>query len=123
MNAFADAAAGLASSLRSVAGDSVVYSRAGVDSDPIVGVVDLQDYEAIDSSGLMTAIVSHDWMFRPTDMVIDAEVVEPRSGDLITRASDGAVFEVMPLPGKPVSEFADPDCVMLVVHSKKLNAS
>ena len=46
----------------------------------------------------------------------------PRSGDQVsvTIADVDCVFEAMPLGNRPCFEQADPDGVMLVVHTKKV---
>ena len=51
-NALSSAAAGLAATLKSVAGESVVYTRGPLSSDPLTAVADVQTYEVLDQQAL-----------------------------------------------------------------------
>ncbi len=121
-NALSHAVAGLAATLKSVAGESVVYSRGSASSDPLTAVSDMQTYEVLDQQGVPISVLSYDFLFTTTDIVIGSDQIEPRSGDRIAATLNGAacVFEVVPLGTKPCAEWAEPDGIMLIVHTKKV---
>lgn len=122
MSALSDAVAGLAATLKNVAGESVVYTRGPMSSDPITAVSDVQTYEVLDQQGIPISVLSYDFLFTTSDIVIGSDQIEPRSGDRIAATLNGTpcVFEVVPLGNKPCAEWAEPDGIMLVVHTKKL---
>jgi hypothetical protein len=122
MSALSDAVAGLAGTLKSVAGESVVYTRGPTSSDPITAVSDVQTYEVLDQQGVPISVLSYDFLFTTIDIVIDSAQIEPRSGDRIAATLNGipCAFEVLPLGTKPCAEWVEPDGIMLVVHTKKL---
>lgn len=108
--------------MKNVAGESAVYTRGPMSSSPITAVSDVQTYEVLDQQGIPISLLSYDFLFTTTDIVIDSAQIEPRSGDRIATTLNGipCVFEVMPLGTKPCAEWAEPDGIMLVVHTKKL---
>ena len=122
MNALSDAVAGLAATLKAVAGESVRYSRGSTTSDPITAVSDVQTYEVLDQQGVPISVLSYDFLFTTTDIVIGSAQVEPRPGDRIAATLNGVacVFEGMPLGTQPCAEWAEPDGIMLVVHTKRV---
>ena len=122
MSALSDAVAGLAATLKNVAGESVVYTRGPTSSAPITAVSDVQTYEVLDQQGIPISVLSYDFLFTTADIVVGSAQIEPRPGDRIATTLNGVActFEVMPLGTKPCAEWAEPDGIMLIVHTKKV---
>ena len=121
----ARAATGMAQSLQRLAGIEGVYVRGDDESEPIVGVPVLHEYEVIDDqTGLPTRVISYDWTFIAAELQIEGEAVTPRKGDRWTPTIEGAeeTYEVLPIGKRPCFERADSSGVLLLIHTKKVAA-
>src|ERR1041385_8300451 len=74
-NALSNAVAGLAATLKSVAGESGVYPRGPTKSSPITAVSDVQTYEVLDQQGVPINVVSHDFLFTAADLVVGSGTI------------------------------------------------
>ncbi len=120
MSVFANAIAGFAGSLNQLAGEPVNLLRAGAQMlGPVSAVPDLVNYEVIDEQGMLTSVASYDWLFTATDLA--GLPSPPRTGDRIAATVGDAQYEVMPIGQKPCAEPAEPDGILLVVHTKRVS--
>jgi hypothetical protein len=123
--ALARAAAGMAQSLKRLAGLEGVYARGATESNPITGVPTQHEYEVFDDeTGLPTKVISYDWTFIAAELVLGASGITPRSGDRWKPTVEGTeeTYEVLSLGKRPCFERADASGVLLVVHTKKVSA-
>lgn len=128
MSALSRAVAGLSGSLKRVAGEAAVYTRGPATSLSFTVVHDLQSYEVINDQGFPESVISHDFLIAVGDIPIatgdmrEGLIGGPRGGDRITVdvAGVGCEFEVVPVGKRPCVELADPDGIILVVHTKKV---
>jgi len=121
--AVARAALGMAQSLKRLAGLAGVYARGATESDPIIGVPTQHEYEVEDDeTGLPTRVISYDWTFAASELVLGGNVITPRSGDRWKPIIEGAeeLYEVLPIGKRPCFERHDAAGILLVVHTKKL---
>lgn len=110
----------LAKSLKRAAGVAVTIKRDGRESDAITATPALTTHVVEDeATGIPTKIKSQDWIFTAADLVIAGQTIRPKTGDQITRASDGATFTVAPIAGRPCSEPHDAAATMIVIHTKE----
>lgn len=122
MSALTQATLCLSSTLKRLAGEAAEYTRGSSLSIPLTVVHDMQTYEVITDEALPERIIAHDFLIAALDLVNGTDAVVPRPGDrvTVTIAEQECVYEAMPLGNKPCFEPADPDGVMLVVHTKKV---
>jgi hypothetical protein len=122
--AVARAALGMSRSLERLAGIEGVYARGNCASEPIRGVPVTHEYEVIDEeTALPTKVISYDWRFVATELVVGNEPVTPRVGDRWTVSIAGVenVYEVLPIGKRPCFERVDSSGVILLVHTKRTN--
>ena len=120
--AIAKAAVGIARSLERLAGIEGVYARGDAESEPIRGVPVQHEYEVIDEdSGLPTKMISYDWRFVASELVLADEPLVPRKGDRwkVTIGDTLEIYEVLPLGKRPCFERADASGVLLLIHTKR----
>ena len=111
-------------SLKRLAGLAGVYARGATESEPIIGVPTQHEYEVEDDeTGLPTKVISYDWTFTASELVLGGNVITPRSGDHWTSTIEGAeeTYEVLPIGKRPCFERRDPSGILLVVHTKKVS--
>ena len=123
--AIARAAVGMAHSLQRLAGALGVYARGADESEPITGVPTQHEYEVIDDeTGLPAKVISYDWQFVASKLLIADESITPRKGDRWKPTIEGAeeTYEVLPIGKRPCFERADASGVLLLVHTKKVGA-
>jgi hypothetical protein len=123
--ALARAALGMALTLERLAGVEGVYVRGDAESEPITAVPVQHEYEVIDDeTGLPTKVLSYDWRFTASALVIADEPITPRKGDRWRATIEDAeeTYEVLPVGKRPCFERADASGVLLVVHTKKVGA-
>ena len=123
--AIARAAVGMAHSLQRLAGVEGIYARGEDESEPITGIPVQHEYEVIDDeSGLPTKVLSYDWEFVASELVIAEEPVTPRKGDRWKPTIEGTeeIYEVLPIGKRPCFERKEASGVLLVVHTKKVIA-
>jgi hypothetical protein len=77
----------------------------------------------LDEDGIPTRILSQDWTFVGSELVLEGEPIEPRPGDRIVQTIDGDEFpfEVMPLERKPCFKRLDASGRLIVVHTKRVS--
>ena len=115
----------MAQSLQRLAGVQGVYVRGEAESEPITGVPVQHEYEVIDDeTGLPTKVISYDWTFITSELLIADELVTPRKGDRWRPEIEGVdeIYEVLPIGKRPCFERADSSGVLLLVHTKKIGA-
>jgi hypothetical protein len=123
--AIARAATGMAQSLQRLAGVLGVYVRGADESEPLIGVPVQHEYEVIDDeTGLPTRVISYDWQFVKSELALGVEPITPRKGDRWKPSVEGTdeIYEVLPIGKRPCFERADSSGVLLIVHTKKVNA-
>ena len=120
-NMMQDGAAWLGGQLKTAAGVSVTYTR-GTNSVTLTAVPTLHQYEIVDDEGFGISMLSRDYLIHAADLILAGAEIAPRAGDRIAETIDGVAqtFEVMPLGQKHEYEPADPDGLLLIVHTKKV---
>lgn len=110
----------LAAALKRAAGVAVTIKRDARESASITATPAVSTHIVDDeTTGIPTKVKSFDWIFTAADLVIAGQTVTPKTGDQITRASDGATFTVAPIAGRPCTEPHGQYPTMIVVHSKE----
>jgi hypothetical protein len=113
----------MAQSLKRLAGLEGVYARGAIESEPIIGVPTQHEYEVEDNeTGLPTRVISYDWRFTASELVLGGNVITPRSGDRWkpTIGDVEETYEVLPIGKRPCFERLDTSGVLLLVHTKKV---
>jgi hypothetical protein len=106
--------------LRSFAGQTVLLSR-GAQTGSALAVQTRRPYEAQEESGLVTVVLSEDFLVAAADYQIGGAAVEPAVGDRIEIVS-GDVFEVVPLAGGYHFDWRDAAKTEMRVHTKRVVA-
>jgi hypothetical protein len=124
-NVLQDAAAWLAGQLKEKAGRTVTLTRGGVASGSITGWVSQKEYEVVGTDGILTSVTAFEWSFETSDLVISGSQVTPSDGYSITEVLNGRtiVYEVLPITGKPCSEWLDSSGVMTLVRTKRISVT
>jgi hypothetical protein len=83
----------------------------------------MHEYEVLDEDGIPMRVLSHDWTFVASDLVLNGQPIEPRPGDRIVEIVDGEEFpfEVMPIEKKPCFEPLDVSGRLILVHTKRVS--
>lgn len=117
----ADAAQWLIDKLQDIAAREVTFTRGSRTTSTIVGTPTKVEYKVMDDEGFMTLVTMFDWRFETADLVLGGEAFTPREGDVISETLNGQAIEyaVMPIMGKPASEWEDTAGLMTIVHSKR----
>lgn len=106
------------SALRSFAGQTVIVSR-GVQTCQLCAVQTRRPYEAMEESGLVTVVLSEDFLIARADYKPTGAVSLPEVGDRIEIVS-GEQFEVVPLAGGNHFDYRDPAKTELRLHTKRV---
>ncbi len=116
-----DAVDWLASTLKTDAGQTVVYWRAS-DSVSVTAVVGQSVAEAVEEDGRIIRVESRDFLIARADLVLSAVNVEPERGDVIrwTIGSTVYVYEVIALPGESHWRDSDPYLKTFRIHTKRV---
>jgi hypothetical protein len=112
-------------SLQRLAGIEGVYARGADESEPMIGVPVQHEYEVIDDeTGLPTKVISYDWTFIASELVIADEPIAPRKGDRWKPTVEGTeeIYEVLPIGKRPCFERTDASGVLVLVHTKRAAA-
>jgi hypothetical protein len=118
MSQFAEAVAAGQSALRSFAGQTVIVHRGGASCE-VLAVQTRRPYEAADEAGLVTIVLSEDFLLAAADYQPTGAASEPAVGDRI-EISSGDVFEVVPLAGGNHFDYRDAAKTELRVHTKRV---
>jgi hypothetical protein len=112
----------LGEQLEAAAGRLVTYSRRQVCAQ-VTGWPAAHEYEVLNEDGIPLRVLSIDWTFRSSGLLLDGQRVEPRTGDVIEECIDGEEFryEAMPLGKKPCFEWLDTSGRLLLVHTKRIS--
>lgn len=110
----------LADKQRQHASEPVTYSRSDA-SAAVRAVRGRAQTVTEDDSGLQIPTGDGDWIIEASELVLDGNATEPRSGDRITDAS-GVIFEVSP-PGPGLQEwvYAEPTQLRYRIHTKQIS--
>ena len=122
-NILQDGAAWLGGKLTAHAGHSVSLEQGSATLTGLTASVAMHDYEVIDSSGMLTAVLSYDWTFVAADLVAaGGSGFELRKGAVVIETVSGVTrrYEAMPLGSKPAAERLDPSGILLTLHTKKV---
>lgn len=114
-----DVAAGLtwlADQLKSHASRSVTYVR-GATSLTLQATVGRSQSWGVGAAGGVVASEVRDYLVAAADLTVG----EPRAGDRIVDAVDGATFEVLPTESGRVFEWLGPRHLVLRVHTKQVS--
>lgn len=120
MGTFAEHVSAGMGALRSFAGETVLLSR-GVATGSCLAVQTRRPYEATDEGGLVTVILSEDFLVAAAEYLIGGVAVVPAAGDRL-EVSSGDVFEVMPLAGGNHFDWRDAAKTEMRVHTKRVTA-
>lgn len=77
-------------------------------------------FEITDEGGLNTTLESTDWIVTAEDLELDGSRITPKRGDQIVEVIEGrtSTFEVLEIPGVPVSSWTDPRQISRRIHTK-----
>lgn len=104
--------------LRSFAGETVTCWRSGK-TGQFIALQTRRPYEVTDEQGLVTEILSEDFLVAAADYKLDDVVELPAVGDRIEIAS-GEQFEVVPLAGGNHFDYRDTAKAELRIHTKRV---
>jgi hypothetical protein len=113
-------AAWLAAQQKSHAARDVTYSRAA-QSVVVKATKGQSRFEVTDTNGSQTTITGTDFIVRRADLHFGGTEVEPVTGDRIT--DSGLLYEVMSIPGEPVSRETDQYRYQHRIHTKLIGAA
>ncbi len=117
MSGLSDAIAGLVTSLKSVGGHTVTYSR-GSSSVSLTAVPTQASFEQVDEGGIVRW-EAKDFLIKASDLTFGGELIEPKKGDKIKDEND-KVFKVLDDGNLPCFRYSDPYQTMLRVHTKQV---
>jgi hypothetical protein len=112
-------AAWLSGQLKSHAAQVVVYQR-GESSIEVRASLGRSEGEQEEGNGLITRFESRDYLIDVADLLLDDVLSEPLAGDRIIEGplEEGKVYQVAPIPGRPVWEYADAYRNKFRIHTK-----
>lgn len=112
----------LGTKLQTAAGRTVRIKRRGKLSAEITATVASKEYEVPDSDGIPQKILHFDWTFVTSEIVLETNAVDLRSGDWIIETLSGVeqIFEVLPIGKMPCVEWADTSGILTLVHTKRV---
>lgn len=116
-NMLANAITWLDSTLKTSAGDVIVYQR-GSSSVSITAPVGSTDGDRMGAGGSIYSFITTDFLIKQSDLVIDGEIVVPQRGDLIVWNSCRYTVLAQNSGEKPYSE-SGPGGTVLRVRTKK----
>lgn len=110
----------LGGKLKTSAGRSVTYRRGPLTSSAITGWVARNAYDEAGDEGLQTTVVSDDWSFIASELILNSETITPREGDQIIEGT--TIYEVLPLQTRPCYERLDQTTngLLLLIHTKRV---
>lgn len=110
----------------SVAGRTVRYERGGeVLLATLNGTCAMHEYEVFEEDGTNTSVTGFDWSFAGGDLLDAASNrFEPHRGDRIIETLNEVEihYSVLPIAGKPVTEWLDSSGEMVLVRTKRINS-
>lgn len=106
-----------------VAGRTVAYRRGQSEIAKVSAWPSQHEYEVVDEQGFATSVVSFDWTFTTSDLVLRGEAIEPRPRDVIAEVLNGetVTYEVMAIANRPCFEWADTSGILTLVHSRRVS--
>jgi hypothetical protein len=124
MNMMQSGARWLAGQLARHASHSAAYLRGGIPIALVPATIAKNTYEVTDvETGVITNVIAFDFTIRRKLLkTVEGDQIEPREGDQIRITLNSLLmnFEVLPLPDRPCSEWADSSGILLIVHTKEV---
>ncbi|OHB50506.1 MAG: hypothetical protein A2Y10_18075 [Planctomycetes bacterium GWF2_41_51] len=106
----------LADKLKAYASQTVIYKR-GADTVTICATFGKTNYQIEDDSGLKIGGEITDFLFSPSDLIIDGLLTLPKAGDQIQ--TDSAIYEAQFI-GDGCWCYSDPYRKMIRLHTKEI---
>ena len=117
-NRLAEAATRIRQRLQECASSLVDYRR-GSQSVRLAATIGRFTAPMVDQAGFALSVQVQDFLVTASELRLEGVAVTPQAGDRIT-ASDGAVFEVLEVPGEGCSRSTDGFDVGLRIHTKRV---
>jgi hypothetical protein len=120
MNSFATAISGALDSLRTLAGECVVFQR-GDDWVELTAIQGSTAFPTDDGNGTVVEYRSVDWLCSACDLELNGEKIEPKRGDLIKKSIGDKqhIYEVLrPDGNEKVWRFMDFGSTNVRIHTK-----
>lgn len=119
MGAFANVIGQALNSVRSIAGESVVYWR-GTQSVSLQAVPGSSTFETTSVTEMPVLYASRDWIFQADELVLGGVPTTPKRGDLVkqTVGDKTTTFEVLS-DGSQVFRYCDVGRSRIRVHTKE----
>lgn len=119
-NMLADAAAWVADEQENSCANPVTYWRGSI-SVAIDAVIGQTAWEVQDEDGILTRVVSRDFLIRVEDLLHSGSLIEPARGDLIKEVVAGTTYthEVL-APGNAPVFAMDPFRIRYRIHTKQV---
>lgn len=123
MSAFGDAIAAGLDSIRDVAGEKVTYWRGDDSTGELAAVPGLSPSGSSRVNEVPIEDFSRDWIFKVSELVINGDVITPRTGDQVRQTINGVevIYEVLS-DGNQVYRFCDRGRTRIRVHTREMLA-
>jgi hypothetical protein len=89
----------------------------------VIATLGRSTFELDDGAGAVLRVESRDFIVSAADLVLDGQLIEPRSGDRIIQAVEGTlwVYEVTAIGGEPAWRWCDPYHRAMRIHTKQID--
>lgn len=101
---------------------TVIYQR-GTDTVEVTATIGRTLFAVDNGDGAALRVESRDYLIRAARLVLDGDVILPRSGDQVHEMQDGVIFiyQVMAPGDEPVWRYSDPYRRTLRIHTKQVD--
>ena len=101
---------------------TVIYQR-GADTVEVTATIGRTLFAVDNGDGAALRVESRDYLIRAARLVLDGDVILPRSGDQVHEMQDGVIFiyQVMAPGDEPVWRYSDPYRRTLRIHTKQVD--
>lgn len=113
----------LGSQLQTAGGRTGVYIRGTSESGSITAVVTDLRQEVVNEDGFGTGVILTGWQFVASELLLNGEAIDPRSGDRWRETLNGVDLEweaMPPGPNQKVFEWRDTSRLLIVVWMKQV---
>ena len=118
-NSLRTAVAGMFTTLRAAAGETILYRRGGQSVELPAVTADVA-YEQQDSEGFTQVFHSRDFLVEAAGLLLDGETVLPQEHDRIRQLHEDNFYEVMGPGDGPCFQFSDPYEQQFRIHTKRI---